>query len=125
MPLLDAKNGFELRLVEDAYTNHGSGGYSLELTSLEDGRLSAAILVDTSGLSQTAVELKFPSKAYTVSEGKYGSWPGAKADGLERKLELDQPGVLRYVAQLKQPGARGVDGKFELLRIVLDPVQQG
>ncbi len=121
--MLDAKDGFELRLVGATYTDHGSGGYTLELTALEDGRLSAAILVDTSGLSQTAVELKFPSKAYSVAEGEYGSWPGQKAAGLSRKLELDRPGVLRYVAQLKQPGARGVDGKFELLRVVLDPAQ--
>ncbi len=67
------------------------------------------------------MELKFPSKSYSVSEGEYGNWPGQKATGLNRKLELDRPGVLRYVAQLKQADARGVDGKFELLRVVLDP----
>jgi hypothetical protein len=124
LQLLDAKAGFELRLVGDAYTDHGSGGYTLELTPLDDGRVSAAILVDTSGLSQTAVELKFPSQSYAVSEGEYGDWPGEKHESISHKLDLDQPGVLRYVARLKQEQAGGVSGKFELLRVVFDPARR-
>lgn len=121
--LLDAKQGFELRLVSDDAVPGSDTGYSLELAPTEDGAITATIMVDAHGLSQTAVELNFSGQTYAVSEGVYGEWPDVAVKALSHKLELDKPGMLRYIARLKQDSGAGVSGKFELLRVVLEPVK--
>jgi hypothetical protein len=123
LKLLDAKQGFELRLVGDDAVPGSDAGYSLELLPMDDGGIAATIMVEARGLSHTAVELSFSGQTYAVSEGVYGEWPDVAVKALSHKLELDKPGVLRYVASLKQATGAGVNGKFELLRVVLQPVK--
>ena len=78
--------------------------------------------MDATSLRRTAVELSFSGQTYAVSEGAYGEWPAVSKQGLSHKLELDKPGMLRYIARLKPDAGDGVSGKFELLRVILKPV---
>lgn len=123
LKLLDAKQGFELHLVSDESSANDGAGYSLEIAPTADGGVAASIMVDARDLRSTAVELSFSGQTYAVSEGVYGEWPDVAAKTLSHKLELDKPGTLRYVARLKQDASAGVSGKFELLRVILEPVK--
>jgi hypothetical protein len=122
LPLLDAQQGFELRLVDERFSGTGEAQYSLVLAKTDDGRQAVEIYVDAQALSRASVELAFPVKQFSVAEGEYGVWPDA-GDQLSHKLDLDQPGVLRYKAQLKSETSPGATGKFKLLRVVLAPRQ--
>jgi hypothetical protein len=119
-PVLASAGGFKLRYAPGA-GHDGAAEYTLKLEQGKEGRLTAVIAVDATRISRTALELSYPEGAYQVAEGEYGAWPGAGSD-ISRKIELDEPGKLCYVAQLSDAGPAAVSGAFELLRVVLVPV---
>ena len=118
-PVLASAGGFKLRYASGA-GHDGTAEYTLKLEPGKEGRLTAVIAVDAKRISRTALELSYPENAYQVAEGQYGAWPGA-GEGITRRIELDTPGKLRYMAQLGDGGPAAVSGAFELLRVVLVP----